>query len=103
MKAQLKKGVVEVFVLGILLKENSYGYKIVNDLSEHYTISESTLYPILRRLESQGKLTTYNELFQGRNRKYYQITQKGKQHVRDFIKEWKDIKKVYELILEVDL
>ncbi len=78
MKQQLKKGVLEIFVLAILLKEDSYGYKIITDLKPYIEISESTLYPVLRRLEEQDKLETYNEVFEGRNRKYYKVTKKGK-------------------------
>lgn len=103
MKSQLKKGVIEIFVLAIIAKENSYGYKIVSDLSSYIDISESTLYPILRRLENQDKLKTYNELFQGRNRKYYEITKKGKKQIQLFLKEWEDIRKIYDLLTEVDL
>lgn len=98
MKQQLKKGVLEIFVLAILMKEDSYGYKIVSDLSEYIEISESTLYPILRRLEKQEELLTYNELYQGRNRKYYQITLKGKKHIKDFMDEWQNIRKIYDIL-----
>lgn len=100
---QLKKGVLEVYVLAILIKEKSYGYKIVTDLNPYVEISESTLYPILRRLEKQGKLTTYNEVFEGRNRKYYEVTNKGKKQVKDFIIEWEKIKNVYDILMEVEL
>lgn len=98
MKQQLKKGVLEIFVLAILMKEDSYGYKIVSDLSEYIEISESTLYPILRRLEKQEELKTYNELYQSRNRKYYQITLKGNKHIKDFMDEWQDIRKIYDIL-----
>ncbi len=98
MKQQLKKGVLEIFVLALLSKGDSYGYKLIQDLSEHMEISESTLYPILRRLEKVGQLETYNELFQGRNRKYYIIANPGKVALDDFSDEWKDIKKIYDLL-----
>lgn len=98
MREQVKKGVLEIFVLAMLTQGDSYGYKIVSDLSNYITISESTLYPILRRLEKSGELKTYNELFQGRNRKYYQITPKGKKHIDEFLYEWEDIKMIYQII-----
>lgn len=98
MKQQVKKGVLEIFVLAILMKEDSYGYKIVSDLSSSIEMSESTLYPILRRLEKQDELKTYNELYQGRNRKYYQITMKGKKHIEEFMNEWEDIRKIYDIL-----
>lgn len=103
MERQLKKGVLEIYVMAILMKENSYGYKIVNDLKEYIEISESTLYPILRRLLKQGKLSSYNEVFEGRNRKYYEVTKKGKEEVKDFIVEWENIKKVYDMLVGVNL
>jgi PadR family transcriptional regulator, regulatory protein PadR len=98
MKPQLKKGVIEIFILAVLSKGNSYGYKIISDLVDLVDISESTLYPILRRLEQAEELKTYNELFQGRNRKYYQITTKGQKHIDSFLKEWNEIKKLYDLL-----
>lgn len=98
MKQQIKKGVLEVFVLAVLSKEDSYGYKIIQDLSTSVEISESTLYPILRRLEANQELITYNQLYQGRNRKYYQITPKGKRHIDEFLEEWKDVKKIFDIL-----
>lgn len=98
MKTEVKKGVLEIFVLAILERGDSYGYKIVNDLLNYIEISESTLYPILRRLEKSGELKTYNVLYQGRNRKYYQITNQGKKHIGEFLEEWEDIRKIYEIL-----
>jgi len=98
MKTELKKGVIEIFVLAMLRHGDSYGYKLISDLTEYIEISESTLYPILRRLEKANALSTYNVLYQGRNRKYYQITQQGKKQIEEFLKEWEDIKKIYEIL-----
>lgn len=98
MREQVKKGVLEIFVLAMLTKGDSYGYKIVSDLSEYIEISESTLYPILRRLEKANELKTYNVLFQGRNRKYYQITPIGKKHIDEFLREWEDIRIIYQIL-----
>ncbi|MFA6692444.1 MAG: PadR family transcriptional regulator [Acholeplasmataceae bacterium] len=98
MKPQVKKGILEIFVLAILSKGESYGYQIINDLSNTVIITESTLYPILRRLLNQGELESYNELFQGRNRKYYRITKKGKIHLDEFMEEWESVKKIYEIL-----
>lgn len=98
MRQQVKKGILEIFVLAMLSKGDSYGYKIVSDLSEYIDISESTLYPILRRLEKANELKTYNILYQGRNRKYYQITTQGKHHIDEFLSEWEDIKIIYQIL-----
>ncbi len=100
MKQQVKKGVLEIFVLAILMKGDSYGYKIVIDLVQYIGITESTLYPILRRLEKANELNTYNVLFQGRNRKYYQITQIGKKHIDEFLLEWEDIRKIFDILVK---
>ena len=98
MKTQIKKGVIEIFVLAIISKGDSYGYKIVNDLHNYVEISESTLYPILRRLEKDNCLETYDKLFQSRNRKYYHITKKGILKMNEFLEEWKDIAKIYNIL-----
>ena len=98
MKEQVKKGIIEIFVLAILSKGDSYGYKLVNDLINHIEISESTLYPILRRLEKADELKTYSEVYQGRHRKYYQMTEKGREHMDEFLSEWEDIKKIYSIL-----
>ena len=63
MKQQVKKGILEIFVLAVLSKGESYGYQIINDLSDTIVITESTLYPILRRLLNQDELESYNLTF----------------------------------------
>lgn len=102
MNVQIKKGIVEVCVLANLRREPSYGYKIINDISELIEISESTLYPILRRLEAQDMLRTFSKDFNGRVRKYYEITRLGEKRIRDFIDEWKDMERVYDFIRRRD-
>lgn len=99
MAVDLKKHMIELFVLALLTKGASYGYKLVSDLNEYIQISESTLYPVLRRLEKENRLNTYNELYQGRNRKYYKITKEGKKYIDSYLEEWMDIKKIYEIIV----
>ena len=98
MDIQLKRGLLEVCVLSALLQEDSYGYKIIKDLQPCIEISESTLYPILRRLEAAGALNVYSAENNGRLRKYYRITDTGRQKIQDFLDEWKDIMSVYEYI-----
>ena len=98
MNVQMKKGIVEVCVLGAVADEPSYGYKIISDLSEIIEISESTLYPILKRLEAQVLLKTYNRQYNGRTRKYYEITKKGKKRIEEFLDEWQEIEMVISFI-----
>lgn len=102
MDIQLKKGLLELCVLKVLFKEASYGYKIIGDISQYIEISESTLYPILKRLETGGCLTTFTQEHNSRLRKYYQITPIGVQRLSYFKTEWKQIKKIYEFILQED-
>ena len=98
MDAQLKKGLVEVCVLAVLADEPSYGYQIISDLSEVIDISESTLYPILKRLESNKLLETYSQIYNGRQRKYYKLTTSGFKKIKEFIKEWDSIDLLFKFI-----
>lgn len=103
MNAQLKKGIVEICVLASLRRAPSYGYKIIVDISELIEISESTLYPILRRLESSHMLETYTKEYNGRTRKYYRITKEGERRIDEFVSEWKDMERVYQFIRSKEL
>ena len=98
MDAQLKKGLLEVCVLSAIRERESYGYKIISDLAPYIEISESTLYPILRRLESSGAVTTRNAEYNGRLRKYFQITPIGRQKIKEFIEAMDQFQKISEFI-----
>ena len=98
MDIQLKRDILEVCVLSALLSADSYGYQIIKDVSPYLTISESTLYPILRRLESAGCLTTYSLEHSSRLRKYYSITPQGVARIQEFLKEWKSVMELYSYI-----
>ncbi len=100
MDVQLKKGFLEVCVLKILSKGDSYGYKIVKDVSSVIEISESTLYPILKRLESNGYVEVYSVEYNSRLRKYFKITDTGLGRIREFILEFETMYKVFEFIKE---
>ena len=95
---QLKRGMLDICVLTVLLREDSYGYKIIKDLQPYVQISESTLYPILRRLEGSGSLTVYSAEHNGRLRKYYRITPDGKIKITEFLEEWKSMMDIYDFI-----
>ncbi len=99
MDTQLKKGLLDVCVLSVLRKEESYGYKIIADVAPYIEISESTLYPILKRLESSGAVTTHSREFNGRLRKYYKITEKGLQKICEFIEDVREFERIYEFIV----
>lgn len=98
MDIQLKRGLLDVCVLAVLQRGDSYGYKIVKDVSECIDISESTLYPILKRLEGSGCLVVRSVEHNGRLRKYYQITQDGTEKITDFLDNWKTMTQIHEFI-----
>ncbi len=98
MDAQSKKGILEVCVLASLIEGPSYGYKIVRDLKEVVDIKESTLYPILRRLEKGSYLTTYTQEANGRLRKFYALTKRGHQKILDYIEDYKELLAIYRYI-----
>lgn len=98
MDIQLKKGLLEFCVLSVLNKSDSYGYQIIKDISSCIEISESTLYPILKRLESGSYLKTYSVEHNSRLRKYYQITDQGRDHIYEFLSEWDHVMEIYYFI-----
>ena len=89
---------LDICVLASLLQGDSYGYMIIKDLSPHVEISESTLYPILRRLEEMRAVETYSMEHNGRLRKYYAITPLGERRIRVFLDEWKSMMDIYSFI-----
>ncbi len=99
MDAQLKKGLLEICVLSAIEREESYGYKIISDLEPYVVISESTLYPILRRLEQSGAVTTRNVEYNGRLRRYFSITPIGREKVKDFIDSMSEFDRIKKFIL----
>ena len=98
MDIQLKRGLLEICVLASLWARDSYGYQIIKDTSPYIEISESTLYPILKRLEAANCLTVYTKEHNGRLRKYYRITPQGRQRLTEFKQEWDEIMTVYQFI-----
>ena len=100
MDAQLKKGLLEVCVLASLREQESYGYKIISDIAPYIEISESTLYPILRRLETSGAVTTRTEAYNGRLRKYFRITDVGMAKIKEFEDTMYEFNKISKFILK---
>lgn len=99
MDIQMKRGLLDVCVLAAIEKEDSYGYRIIKDISPFVEISESTLYPILRRLEAAELLTVRTAEHNGRLRKYYRITPKGLGRIEEFKREWQEILSIYQFIV----
>ena len=98
MDIQRKKGFLDICVLSVLYQAPSYGYQIIKEVSDCIEISESTLYPILKRLEKANCLTTYKQEYNGRIRKYYELTELGEQKVQEFLSEWDEMKKIYAFV-----
>ena len=98
MDIQLKKGLLEFCVLSALQKSDSYGYQIIKDISSCIEVSESTLYPILKRLEANNYVETYSVEHNSRLRKYYKITNTGKERIKEFLDDWKEVMKIYYFI-----
>ena len=102
MDIQLKRGLLDVCVLAAIRSEDSYGYKIIKDTKPYIELSESTLYTILKRLESSDMLTVRTAEHGGRLRKYYHITDKGLKRIEDFKKEWDEILSIYRFVTKED-
>ena len=103
MDIQLKRGMLDVCVLAAIEDEDSYGYQIIKDMKPYVTISESTLYPILRRLEAGALLTVHSVEHNGRLRKYYHITDTGRARIEEFKEEWKELESIYRFIVKEEV
>lgn len=96
---QLGSALLDACVLAQLSRGDTYGYVLTQNVKEIVNISESTLYPVLRRLQKDNCLTTYDQPFQGRNRRYYAITQEGKSKLDFYRNEWSEYKSKLDDIL----
>lgn len=93
----------DFLVLSVISKDDAYGYQISQIIKTVSTMKDSTLYPILRRLQESAYLTTYDQPFQGRNRKYYSITEKGRNYYSELLEEWSAYKSAVDIIIKGDL
>lgn len=96
---QLGAPLLDACVLAVLAKNDAYGYVLSQEVKRVVDISESTLYPVLRRLQKDDCLTTYDQAVSGRNRRYYSLTEKGKGLYRDYQQEWESFKASIDLLL----
>ena len=102
MDIQLKRGLLDVCVLAAIKNQDSYGYKIIKDMKPYIELSESTLYTILKRLESTNMLTVWSAEHGGRLRKYYRITDIGRKRIEEFKLEWKEMVSIYNFVAKED-
>lgn len=98
MDIQIKRGLLDVCVLAAIRSEESYGYRIIKEMQPYVEISESTLYPILRRLEAASLLTVRSAEHNGRLRKYYRITEAGLARLAEFRQEWQELRAIYDFV-----
>lgn len=91
---------IEYLILTIVDTQDSYGYEISQTIKMVADIKESTLYPILKKLEKTGFVTTYTQEYQGRKRKYYSITESGKEQMQYLNKEWLSYRDTIDGIIE---
>ena len=103
MDNQLKRGLLDVCVLAAIKEEDSYGYRIIKDMKPYVDISESTLYPILRRLEAAKMLEVYSAEHNGRLRKYYHITDSGIERIDAFKEDWREIISIYKFVVREEI
>ena len=103
MDIQLKRGLLDVCVLRAIKDQDSYGYKIIKDLKPYIHLSESTLYTILKRLETADMLTVRTVEHDGRLRKYYHITKFGIKRIEDFKNEWREVMMLYQFVIKEEL
>ena len=98
MDIQLKRGMLDVCVLAAIKNDESYGYRIIKDMKPYVELSESTLYTILKRLELAEMLTVRSAEYDGRLRKYYRITPKGRERLEEFKREWSEMMAIYQFV-----
>lgn len=96
---QLGSALLDACVLAVLKNGDAYGYVLTQNIKGIVEISESTLYPVLRRLQKDDCLSTYDEPFSGRNRRYYKITPRGSDTLSGYVEEWHKFKSKLDAIL----
>lgn len=97
---QITSDILEFCVLSSLKNEDMYGYILTQYIQSKVKISESTLYPVLKRLQKKEMLETYDDSFQGRNRRYYRITLKGIEEFNNFVNKWNIFKNEIDSFIE---
>lgn len=102
MDIQLKRGLLDICVLAAIKDRDSYGYQMIKDMKPYIEMSESTLYTILKRLESANMLTVRTVEHNGRLRKYYHITKEGLARIDEFKNEWREVMLIYQFVSKED-
>ena len=100
MAFKIESNLLDACALAILHRGDTYGYEITQEMKRSITVSESTLYPVLRRLQKEGLCRTYDQPYQGRNRRYYSITSRGEAQLSDYIRQWDEYRNAIQRLLD---
>ena len=100
MAFKIESSLLDACALAILHRGDTYGYEITQEMKKSITVSESTLYPVLRRLQQEQLCMTYDQPYQGRNRRYYSITGKGEAQLLEYRKQWEDYKRAINKLMD---
>ncbi|MBQ9696645.1 MAG: PadR family transcriptional regulator [Oscillospiraceae bacterium] len=95
----ISAALLDAMVLSLVAREETYGYKITQDMQTAAKVSESTLYPVLRRLQKNGALVTFDRAYMGRNRRYYRITELGETMLSQYRIDWENHKQQVDSVL----
>ena len=100
MAFKIESNLLDACALAILHRGDTYGYEITQEMKKSIEVSESTLYPVLRRLQKNGLCRTYDQPYQGRNRRYYSITEEGERQLGEYIQQWNDYRDSIQTLLD---
>lgn len=99
MTFQLGAALLDACVLAVLSRGDAYGYVLTQQVRQVIEVSETALYPVLRRLQKDGCLDTYDQPYQGRNRRYYRVTPQGVERLEEYRQQWRLYKSRVDTIL----
>ncbi|MDO4869908.1 MAG: PadR family transcriptional regulator [Bacillota bacterium] len=99
MAFKIESSLLDACALAILQRGDTYGYEITQEMKKAIVVSESTLYPVLRRLQKEELCRTYDQPYQGRNRRYYSITPKGEEQLKEYRKQWDNYRNAIQKLL----
>ena len=95
----LNAPMLDFLVLSVIAREDTYGYQISHIIKRASNMKDSALYPILKRLQEGAYVEAYDQQYQGRNRKYYTITDRGIAYQKELLKEWEEYKSIIDDII----